>query len=225
MKQTKTTILIVLILSLLLAACGGGDESDEASRGGGETAVTNNETNETSETAVPLADEMRNEEGGFAFQPPVGYDASVEFVFAEMTVPDDAMTQINIIGTPFEEGMNVETLYERFASDFGSDDSVTLGERQPLTVNGVDGFSVTMEGDDNGTLMKGELAVLGNDVQGVFIFGGAAGDQWDDEVSAQFDAVVNSISLIEISAAGAENINTTETTETTDVDLVMLVGE
>ncbi len=234
MKQTKTTILIVLILSLLLAACGGGDETTEEGRGNDETAVTDNETTEESqggdETAVPLADEMRAEEGGFAFQPPVGYEASVDYVFAEMTVPGDDLTQINIIGSPFDDGMTIDTMYEGFTSEFGNDDSVTLGERQPLTVNGMEGFSVTMEGDDNGAFVKGKLVALGNDVQGVFIFGGAAGDQWDNEVSAQFDAVVNSISLIEISAAGSEETtaaetapeptaeSTTETTEATETE-------
>ncbi len=224
MKQTKTTLLIVLILSLLLAACGGGgDEPAEVSRDGDTTAVTDNETsetatesrdNETNETAVPLADEMRAEEGGFAFQPPVGYEASVDYVFAEMTVPGDDLTQINIIGSPFDDGTTIETMYEGFASEFGNDDSVTLGERQPLTVNDIEGFSVAMEGDDNGTFVKGKLVVLGNDVQGVFIFGGAEGDKWDNEVSAQYDAVVNSISLIEISEAGAEETTAAETTET-----------
>lgn len=193
MKQTKVVILMVLILSMVLTACGG-DESD-ADSGGSETTTETSETNETAETAVSLADERRVDEGGYAFQPPAGYDVEIDSIFAELGVSDDADTTINIIGTPFSDGMGIDTMYDGFTAEFSSDDSMTLGERQPLTVNGLEGFSVTLEGDDDGTAVKGRLVALGNETQGVFIFGGAEASKWDAEVGEQFDALVNTISL------------------------------
>ncbi len=190
MKHTKVMILVALILSLVLAACGGGDE----------TAVEG----DSGETAVPLADEIRADEGGYAFQPPVGYEVEVDYIFAEMSLPDDDDTSIAIIGTPFVEGMGIDAMYDGFASEFDNDESVTLGERQPLTVNGLEGFSVTLEGDEDGTAVKGKLVVFGNETQGIFAFGGSEAGKWDAEVSAQFDAVVNSISLFEAIEASTE---------------------
>ncbi len=215
MKQAKVIVLMVLILSMVLTACGGGDET--AGEGGDEantdTSTSENEENEeTAETTVALADEMRADEGGYAFQPPVGYDVEVDYIFAEMSLPGDEDTTINIIGTPFADGMGIDDMYDGFASEFGSDEDVTLGERQPLSINGIEGFSATLEGDDDGTAVKGKLIALGNETQGVFIFGGSEAEKWDAEISEQFDAVVNSISLFApIEAAIEESSSETDT--------------
>ncbi len=219
MKFSKVFVLFVLVLSFGLAACGGGrDESADA----GDDSETNRATsaeNGAETTAVSLADEVRVEEGGYAFQPPVGYEVNIDYIFAEMKVSGDDLTQINIVGTPFDDGMDIETMYTGFTSEFGNDDAVTLGERQPLNINELTGFAVTMEGDEDGTTVKGLLVALGNDTQGVFIFGGAAANQWDDEVAAQFDAVVHSISLFAATEAGAEETTSAaETTETAAAD-------
>lgn len=205
MKQQKMIVLMALVLSLILAACGGGEPAAES--GGGDTNVgttdttndgANTETtpeNRSDETTVSLADEVRAEEGGFAFQPPVGYEVSVDYIFAELSNPDDPNTQISIIGTPFDDGMTLDTMYDGFVSEFGSDEAVTLGDRQPLSVNGLAGYVVTMVGDDDGTAVQGKLVALGNDTQGIFIFGGAESNKWDSEVADQFDALVNTITL------------------------------
>ena len=229
MKQQKMIILMVLVLSLILAACGGGEEPPVES-GGDEANVSTTETNNdnantetteessSDETAVSLAEEVRAEEGGFAFQPPVGYDVSIDYIFAELGDPDDADTQINIIGTPFDDAMTLDTMYEGFTSEFGSDEDVALGERQPLSVNGLEGFVVAMSGDDDGTAVQGKLVALGNDNQGVFIFGGAESDKWESEVAAQFDALVNTITLFEATEASLEDTSAVDAPEIVETE-------
>lgn len=215
MNHTKIYMLFILVLALVLAACGGGEEpvvENEGSEVETTSEEISSEDSNSEETAVSMTDEVRAEEGGFAFQPPAGYDVSIDYIFAELTVAGDSDTQINMIGTPFDDGMNIDMMYEGFTSEFGSDESVTLGERQPITVNGLEGFGVTMAGDDEGTAVQGKLVALGNDTQGVFIFGGAASDKWESEVAAQFDALVNTITLFEATTPAVEETSTTEET-------------
>lgn len=209
MKQIKITILLVIVFSLFLVACGGGDEPTAEGDNGDTSAETRNEE-DAGNTAVSLEAEVRVDEGGYAFQPPAGYEVNVDYIFAELSVADDADTQIGIIGTPFDDGMTIDTMYEAFSTEFGNDESVNLGEREAITINGLDGFSVSMSGDDEGTAVQGKLVALGNDTQGVFVFGGAETGKWDDEVAAQFDAVINSITLFEATDAAVEESTTAE---------------
>lgn len=97
MKQQKMIVLMVLVFSLILAACGGGGEEPAVESGGDEVTVSTTETtdneantetteeNSSDETAVSLDEEVRAEEGGFAFQPPAGYDVGIDYIFAELS--------------------------------------------------------------------------------------------------------------------------------------------
>lgn len=180
MKYTKIISLLLLVFALALTACGGGDSADAPEA-----------------PAVELGEEMRVEEGGYAFSAPVGYESSVDFIFAELSDPENADTEISLIGTPLEEGMTIDTVYEGFTAEFSGDETVTIGERETVTINGLEGISVTMEGDEEGTTIKGQMIVLGNETQAVFIFGGSNASSWDESVSAEFDAIANSISMFE----------------------------
>ena len=162
MKNNKVFTLLIVMLVLVLAACGGSDaetgvESGSVDQPAAEEAAVESESSEA-ETVVELGDEVRVEEGGFAFQPPADYEVSSESVFAELNSAD-ADTQINLFGTPLMEGMGLDVMFEEFTSDMGSDETVTLGEREDITVNGLKGFSVTMAGDEEGTAMKGFLMI------------------------------------------------------------------
>lgn len=188
MKNIKVLTLLTLVLVLLLVACGG------------ESNTETNTGNEEAETAVELAEEVKVADGGFAFQPPAGYEVNVESVFAEMTVADDAETQINIMGMPLMEGMGMDVLYEGISSEAASDETVTLGEREDVSINGLNGFAVAMSGDEEGVSVKGKMIIIGNDAQAVMIMAAAEESKWDDTVSAQSDAVLNTISLIDFAA-------------------------
>ena len=227
MKNFRVLSLILLIFVFVLAACGGGDVATDTTteenvsqveESEPETAVEDSE----SETAVSLADEVRVEEGGYAFQPPVGYEVSVNSLFAEMSVADQPDTLINLFGTPVVEGMGLDAMYDSFITEFEGDDTVTLGERESINPNGLTGFSVTLEGDEDGTTIKGKIVAVGNDTQGVFILSGAEKSQWDDTVNEQVDAVINSISLFEMVMPdlGLDDTEAApeETTEDTDTE-------
>ncbi len=200
MKNNKVLILLIVMLVLVLAACGGTDaetgaETEAVAQPAEEAAVENDSSE--AETAVELGDEVRVEEGGFAFQPAAGYEVTAESVFAELSSANED-TQINIFGTPLMEGMGLDVMFEEFTSDMGSDDTVTLGEREEISVNGLKGFSVTMAGEEEGTAMKGVLLGLGNDTQAVIVLAAAEESVWDSTVKEEVDAMVNSLSLFEI---------------------------
>lgn len=218
MKIFRLLPLIMLIFVLVLAACGGGDVATDTTT---EENVSQVEDSEQ-ETAVSLADEVRVEEGGYAFQPPVGYEVSVDSLFAEMSVADQPDTIINLFGTPLMDGMGLDVMYDSFITEFEGDDTVTLGERESINPNGLTGFSVTLKGDEDGTTIKGKIIAVGNDTQGVFILSGAEESQWDDTVNEQVDAVVNSISLFEMAMLDLglddNEVDPAETTEDTDTE-------
>ena len=141
---------------------------------------------------------MQKDEGGFAFQPPVGFDVSTDSLFAELVASDDPDTQINLFGFPLMEGMDLNAMYDGATAEFASDDTVSLSEREDISINGLEGFSATMSGEEDGKTLKGRIVVLGNDAQGVFVLAGAEESKWDGGVAEQADAVINSISLFEI---------------------------
>jgi hypothetical protein len=93
--------------------------------------------------------------------------------------------------------MGLDAMYEGFTAEMASDDAVTLGERENININGLDGVAVTMTGEEEGVAVSGKLIMLGNDAQAVVILAAAETAQWDG-VSEQVDAIVNSISLFDI---------------------------
>lgn len=199
MKNNKVVALIILILVFVLAACGGGEANTETTTEQTTTENTAVQSDNTEvETAVSLADEVRVDEGGFAFQPPVGFDVSTDSLFAELVASDDPDTQINLFGFPLMAGMDLNAMYDGATAEFASDDSVSLSEREDISINGLKGFSATMSGEEDGKILKGKIVILGNDAQGVFVLVGAEESKWDGGVAEQADAVINSISLFEI---------------------------
>jgi hypothetical protein len=205
-KNNKVIVLIILILIFVLAACGGGEATTIEESTTGEDAVAQNDNTEVAEeaeakpeeeTAVTLADEVHVETGGFVFQPPAEFEVSVSEVFAEVTDPNDSDTLINLIGFPLE-GMSLAEMYDMLTAEFGNDDTITLGEKEDITVNDLNGFSATISGDEDGKSMKGKVVAIGNDTQGVFVLVGAEESKWDGGLADQTDAVINSISLTEI---------------------------
>ena len=186
MKNNKVLALIILTLIFILAACGGGEE-----------------------TAVSLAEEVRVEEGEYAFQPPVGYDVSVEASFVEMSVADDPDTKINLFGTALGTGMSLDIIYDGFTAGFADVDGITVGEREAINVNGLNGFTATLMEDEDETSVKGKIVALGNDVQAVIILAGAEDAKWDNIVSEQVDAVVNSITFFGMMSAEPYEAETT----------------
>jgi hypothetical protein len=221
-KNVKTSALLLLILVLMLAACGGEEANTETTT---EENTTQTETAEEDtaqveeaqpETTIEMAEEVRVEEGGFAFQPPAGYEVSVDYVIAELAAADAPETQINLFGSPLMEGMSLDVMYESFTSEMGSDETVTLGEREDISVNELNGFSVTMAGDEEGVAMKGKLIAVGNDTQAVFVLAVAEESNWDNTVAEQIDAMVNTLSLFEIVTPD----DATEETDGAEVDTV-----
>ncbi len=230
MKNIKISVLLLLIFVLLLAACGGEEANTETTTEENTTQAETTEDNTAQqveeaepETTLEMAEEVRVEEGGFAFQPPAGYEVSAEYGFAELAAADAPDTQINLFGSPLMEGMGLDVMYDGFISEMGNDETVTLGEREDISVNGLDGFTVTMAGDEEGVAMKGRLVAVGSDTQAVFVLAVAEESNWDNTVAEQVDAIVNTLSLFEIvvpddvtGEADGMEVDTPEETEGTD---------
>jgi hypothetical protein len=207
--KNKVLSMIILVLIFVLAACGGGEATTEVlpanETAANEEAAAQPDNSEVveaevveNETAVVLSEEVRVDAGGYAFQAPKELEVSVSDLFAEIADPNDADTQINIFGFPFVAGMGLTEMYDNFTTEFGSDETIALGEREDITVNGMDGFSAAISGEEDGKSLKGKIVVFGNEAQGVFVLAGAEESKWDGSVAEQTDTVINSISLFDI---------------------------
>lgn len=236
----KSILILSLLMAMLLVGCGGEEEGAGQLEGEGETAVQSDAGEETAVSsdddqadegqseegdatsepeisAVALTDEVRVEEGGFAFQPPDGYQVDVDFVFAELAAPDADETGpiITLSGTPFTEEQSVQSMFDSFVADFEGDETITIGEPENVAIGDYEGVAASLEGDEEGTPIEGRLLVLGNEQQGVFMFGGAAADRWNEEIGDTFDAIANTITLFE-PALDSEEPATEEETEDAD---------
>ena len=149
---------------------------------------------------VNLGDEYRSEMGGYTFQAIPGYDVEEAFGFASMTAPDadpEEGPTFLLIGGTNNEPATTEELFSNFmeASD---ETDVNILEQREITVDGKPGILAEIEGpDESGEIIRVRVAVVAvSDMQPFSMVATAPADRWD-EVSDNFDAVLDSVSFFE----------------------------
>ena len=184
------------------------------------TEVPTEEPTEVPEPTVALDAEVQSGEGGFAFQPVSGFELTNEGSFAQMMVPggnDDVGPMIGVFGLPImTDEMSLDSMFTDFASNFG--ENVELSEPASITVNGTDGLVADFSGDPGDGEVKGRLAGFGNDAQLAFVVGFAPAAEFDEVLSAEFDAVVQTFNLIDIVMPELESLTDGESEDTATED-------
>jgi hypothetical protein len=156
----------------------------------------------TSAAEIALGEEMRNEQGGYSFQPILDY--VTEQIMGTVIMDADGADpeygpSIIIIGGPNEGHSSVEELFDGLLED--ADDS-QLSNRREITVGGVPAIAVDVksQGDEAVEVTSRMVVALGSANQQFTMFGFAPAEQWD-ELEPLFEQVLASISFFEPSTA------------------------
>lgn len=147
------------------------------------------------EVSVDLGEIQRNDEGGFSFRPVPGYSVTSLGGMTTMVAQgvDPAAAPLIMIVGDETDGATLEELYERLQSGT----PMTVGEPEPLTVQGMSGLVADLSGDYNGMDMQGRVAVVKvTPTQQFMLLVGAPADSWD-AVAPYFDALLASIEFFE----------------------------
>lgn len=155
-------------------------------------------------TGVQLGDELRDEECGYSFRkiPGYQYDQSMPG-FDSSTAPGaDKDTGPYIIiscGTPNTSNLD-EWIKGATTNTSGTPEAypLTYSNRKNVTIGGVNGESLDMEGSgQSGIVIKGrEVFAMVTPHRVFFMIGAARSDKWE-ETRPYFEAVMNSITFFE----------------------------
>ena len=191
--------LIALVFAILACRLGQPDEptpaAEEIPPAAGEIAPT--QPAPTDSPAIPLGDETRLEDQGFAFRALPGFQLDTEYgaqMLAEGADPDSGPAFM-LVGGEAADGTTAASLIESLASS-----DVVLTEAQPIIVDGYEGLSAELQ-RTTGDLSGRVVAVMVTPQQQFVLFGVAPQDQWDAEISPLFAALLSSVKLFEMQAA------------------------
>jgi sugar lactone lactonase YvrE len=185
----------ILVLVLASLACSLGQPKATP------TPAVPSATNTPVPTATPsvkLGEETRMADQGFSFCPLPGYELNTEFgvqMLAKGADPDTGPAFM-VVGGEAAEGTDAASLIESIESS-----EVDVTEPKPIQVDGRDGLisSITRKADN---LTGRVVAVMVTPRQQFVVFAMAPQAKWDGEVAALFDALLGSIKLFEMEAAG-----------------------
>lgn len=149
-------------------------------------------------TDIELGDEYRSEAGGYAFLPVPGYRVEEFFGMTAMTAPDadeELGPLFMFIGGTNEVEMDQEQLVDDFEAEL--DEGTTITEQRDVTVGGVPGTLVEVEGEEEGTPVRGRVVIVSvTPTQQFSLFAVAPAARWG-EIGSYFDAVLASVNFFE----------------------------
>lgn len=143
-------------------------------------------------SSVKLGDLQEIPEGGFSFNSIPDYELSVVGGMVAMMAPGadpDLGPVMQLMGTNNETDTTNDQLYEQFKRGT----PMHLSSAQPLLIDGIEGVSVDISGENNGKAMLGRMAmVMVNPRQQFVLLLGAPKEDWNS-VAPYFDAVLATI--------------------------------
>ncbi|MCA9921002.1 MAG: FxLYD domain-containing protein, partial [Anaerolineales bacterium] len=149
---------------------------------------------------IPLGDEYRSDDGGFAFRTIPAYEVEEFSGFVSMMGPNSDPNlgpAIAFIGGLNDESATLEQLFEDFQQEIVADEDVRLANEHETTVGGVPGMTADLNGNVDGKPVNGRIVVaLVTPNQPFTMFGAAPEASWN-EFAPMFDAVLASVSFFE----------------------------
>ncbi|MBU0512263.1 MAG: hypothetical protein KKD28_07180 [Chloroflexi bacterium] len=213
MKHTFNFRNFIVIATLILSSLACGLGNSEATPTLESVPVAEAPTalpNPTAAPAVPLGDETRLDDQGFAFRPLPDYQLDTSFgaqLLAPGADPDTGPAFMLVGGTAFD-GTTAASLIDSLKSS-----EVIVSEPQAITLDGREGLVADIQ-RTTGNLLGRVVAVMVTPQQQFVVFGVAPQAQWEAEIASLFDALLGSVKLFEMeSTSAAEPATTVELTE------------
>ncbi|MCP4426976.1 MAG: hypothetical protein GY803_21000 [Chloroflexi bacterium] len=205
MNRKLLLLFALLIVVLAIPACGSSDDSEsvaveEAAAPTEPPAATEAPTAvpPTPTPSIPLGDEYRSEEGGYAFHTIPDYEIEEFYGFVTMMGPDadpNLGPAIGFVGGLNEEESTLEQLFEQFQQEFVGDEDVQLGDAEETTIGDLPAMTADLGGNFEGETLNGRIIVaLVTPTQPFTMFGAAPTESWG-EFAPMFDAVLASVSF------------------------------
>ena len=207
--KTKTTmkkLIMVLMALVITTACSLGAKAVETVK----EAVVEKPVESSASTALAenpgtvdlsiLGNVQRADDGGFAFRDIPGYELSIYGGMVTMLAPGaspDIGPVVQLIGWKNEVQKTNDQLYEELKRDT----PMQVGDPLPIMVAGRPGLAAEINGDNNGSLMQGKVAmVMVTPYQQFVLMLGAPQDNWATVVP-YFDALLGSVDFFEMVSA------------------------
>lgn len=218
----------VTVLALVSLACqavtgllpGGEDvletvPLDEAEEPSAETTPGESEALESGAEEAQLGDAYTSTEGGFSFQTIPGYETEEAFGLVNVSPPGEDEVALMLIGSPLEENIDLETLYQQVIKEAGeNDEGVEFTTRRDVIVDGIPGIAVDTSGPYQGMNMMGRMViVVVSPTQEFRMIGMAPADRWQDELELLFESTLATVQFFEAKPGDLEEDVEEETEE------------
>ena len=159
---------------------------------------------------ITLGEEIRSEEGGYAFLTIPDYEVETAFGITQMLAPDadsDNGPLIFMMGSVEEEneGFTLEDIFAAYTAELEGK-GMEISNQREVTVDDASGLVADISGAGEGdTEVAGRVAVvMPTFTQNLYIISAAPTERWDDELAPLFDAVLASVTFFEPVAAVEE---------------------
>lgn len=197
-------LLVVVVLALAALACGGGG-GQQATEAPAVPAATQPPA-ATPTPAVPLGEEYRSEEGGFAFSQAPGWTVEEFFGLVNMAAPGadpDIGPSILLVGGANETNTTLDASWATFLADA---EDITVSNEQSLNIAGLTGRVADLAGtDESGREVQGRIFVGVSTSNTLTLFLSTPAGQFEEN-AALFDAVLGSVSVFEPVVTAAEGV-------------------
>ena len=151
---------------------------------------------------LPLGEEFRSEEGGYAFIPIPDYDTEEFIGITSMAAPDahqDYGPIIVFMGGLNEEPTTIDDLMNEFKADAEEEETdIEFFNQKEITIDGVPALSTELKGTYEGEEVSGRMVVaLPTPNQQFTMAGMALTDRWQNELAPLFEAVLGTVNFFE----------------------------
>jgi ligand-binding sensor domain-containing protein len=145
-------------------------------------------------------------DGGFAYAPLPGYSISRTDRSATLTGPatDGALNPVFLLsGGPPEQFVagaadDLPTLFDEFVTYFAQQDDFEAGSPREVEVDGAPGLSVDIASRNAASGFAGRIVMAQPNAERLFVLVGVApADQWEEDVSARYGELLDTIALLD----------------------------
>jgi hypothetical protein len=187
-------LILISILVLVMQACGSSNQDTQAPIPATQPPTqTPTPTELPTPQAVPV-EVQRQEEGGYAYLPPPGYDVSAGMGIVSMLAEGadaDLGPSISLYGGPPDPGVSAQSLLDQLKDA----EDTQLAEPQLVKIGGYDGLAADIVIRHNDVNIYGRIVTLVTPEVQFIALAGAPWERWESELQPIFETLLSSITF------------------------------